>query len=127
VLKKKSLHVALLVCSAAFGPLPDPRLSFAGPVSSHQLTIVVCEEGPGDLCTDLKKIGGATVIIDDREAGRTNEDGSLTTMVQRGRRTLHIAAIGYAGVEIPVEVSRDTHHHFELKPTPLFSRVRAED
>jgi hypothetical protein len=113
---KKSLHVALLVWSAVFGPLPDPRLADARPVASHQLTILVCEEGPGDLCTDLKKIGGATVIIDDRQAGRTNEGGSLTATVPRGRRTLHIGAVGYVGVGMPVEVSRDAHHHVELKP-----------
>jgi hypothetical protein len=90
MVNKKSLHVALLLWSAVFGPLPDPELANARPVSRHQLTIFVCEEGPGDLCTDLKRIGGATVIIDDRQAGRTNEDGFLTATVPRGQRTLTI-------------------------------------
>lgn len=113
---KRTLHVVLLVWSAVFGPLPDPKLADARPVANHQLTIVVCEEGPGDICTDLKKIGGATVIIDDSQAGRTNEAGSLTATVPRGRHMLHIGAVGYAAVGMPVEVSRDAHHHVELKP-----------
>jgi hypothetical protein len=113
---KNPLPIVLLLWSAAWSPIPEPKLPDGRPASSHTLTVVVCEEGPGDGCRDLKKISQATVIIDDRQAGRTNEDGSLTTTVQRGPRALHIAAVGYAGVEIRVDVRSDAHCDVELKP-----------
>ncbi|HEX2457636.1 MAG TPA: PEGA domain-containing protein [Vicinamibacterales bacterium] len=125
---KNTLPVVLLLWSVAWGPIPEPKLPDARPASSHPLTVVVCEEGPGDGCRALKKISQATVIIDDRYAGRTNEDGSLTTMVQRGPRALNIAAVGYAAVELRVDVRSDAHFDVELKPAPpLLSRIRAED
>ena len=115
--------IVLLLWSAGWGPMPEPTLADAGPASSHLLTIVVCEEGPGDGCRALKKISQATVIIDDRDAGRTNDDGSLTTRVQRGLRTVHIAAVGYAGVEIRIDVRSDAQCDVELKPmSPSLSR-----
>jgi hypothetical protein len=125
---KKSFFVIFLFWSAACGPVPDPKLPDARPASSHTLTVVVCEEGPGDSCRPLKKISQAIVIIDDREAGRTNEDGSLTTTVKRGARAVNIGAVGYAGVEIRVDVRRHGRCDVELRPTPLSpSRVRPED
>jgi hypothetical protein len=48
-------------------------------------------------------------------------------MVQRGQRALNIAAEGYAGVEIRVDVRSDAHCDVELKPAPpRLSRIRED-
>jgi hypothetical protein len=113
---KKSLPVILLFWSTA-GPIPHFTLPDARPPSGYPLAVVVCEEGPGNGCRDLKKISQAVVFIDNRYAGKTDENGSITFTVQRGSRKLYIAAVGHDGVGIQVDVREDAHCDVELRPT----------
>jgi hypothetical protein len=124
---KKSLPVILLFWSAAYGPIPHFKVPDARPPSGYPLAVVVCEEGPGNGCRDLKKISQAVVFIDNRYAGKTDEHGSITLTVQRGSRTLYIAAVGHDGVGIQVDVRGDAHCDVELRPTRQLSHGRAED